>query len=296
MLCQVLAQATRVHQVSEDVKVFISWSGGLAQEVASSLRAWLPQLLDRVHLFMSDSDIAAGARGLKLIEAELAETRFGIVIVTRENHHAPWLNFEAGALSKIIEVDVENRVAPLLIDIQSPTELTGPLTQFQAKTATKAGVKGIITSLAEVAAADPAAIQARFEKFWPEFEAKIAEAIKSAGTPASEASTKPRGDEDILREILTHVRALRMSEDNDTADRNFNRPNEKGVSKSTLRAANHICKSHGFTLLRLGGSGSSIMLAIAPDESSATQNLDALHTELTDKLGANHIAMTVETL
>src|SRR4051812_40799847 len=107
----------RLSAVAEqrDIKVFISWSGDLAKSVAVPLREWLPLLFDRVNPWASDVDIAAGQRSLAQIEAELQDSNFGIVVITAANQHEPWLNFEAGALSKVVQGDIEQRVVPLLV-------------------------------------------------------------------------------------------------------------------------------------------------------------------------------------
>jgi len=190
-----------------DVKVFISWSGGLAKDVAIALRGWLPLLFDRVTPWASDTDIAAGQRGLAQIELELTNTRFGIVVVTAENQHAAWLNFEAGALSKVVG-DVEHRVVPLLVDLAGPAQLTGPLAQFQAKTAQKAGMLSLVCSLAAVAEIHQQVATARFEAYWPQLEEKIEKAV--AGVAAKPTKKQEKRDvADVLDEILLHVRALR---------------------------------------------------------------------------------------
>lgn len=200
----------RVVAVAEqsDVKVFISWSGELARAVAVALRDWLPLLFDRVAPWASDTDIAAGQRGLAQIEAELADTRFGLVVVTAENQRAPWLNFEAGALSKTVAGDAEHRVVPLLVDLASAADLTGPLAQFQAKTARRDGVRDVVRSLAAVAGIDEAVAGRRFDAYWPQLEAEI-EAAKTAAPGGADAEPERREEADVLDEILLHVRSLR---------------------------------------------------------------------------------------
>jgi hypothetical protein len=197
-----------------DVKVFISWSGDLAKDVAVGLREWLPLLFDRVAPWASDTDIAAGQRGLAQIEAELTDTRFGIVVVTAENQHAPWLNFEAGALSRVVG-DVEHRVVPLLVDLSGPTQLTGPLAQFQAKTANRDGTRDLVLSLASVAGIPEAVVAQRFEVYWPSLEIAVTTAKENAEAPAEKPTTRKQAD--VLDEILLHVRALRT--DNEPAAR-----------------------------------------------------------------------------
>ncbi len=65
----------------------------------------LTDAFDSVEPFMSKADIGAGERNLDKIATKLAHTSFGIVIVTQQNEHTPWINFEAGALSKNFDDD-----------------------------------------------------------------------------------------------------------------------------------------------------------------------------------------------
>jgi hypothetical protein len=196
-----------------DVKVFISWSGDLGKAVAVALRGWLPLLFDRVEPWASDTDIAAGQRGLAQIEQELQGTQFGIVVVTAANQTAPWLNFEAGALSKSIPGDIDQRVVPLLVDLTGPTQLTGPLSQFQAKAASREGVLSLLLSLGAVAGIDERVVEARFAAYWGDLETRLETAKADEATTRAQP-VKPRRDAtDLLDEILLHVRALRSESD-----------------------------------------------------------------------------------
>ncbi|WP_051276509.1 TIR domain-containing protein [Marmoricola sp. URHB0036] len=191
-------------------KLFISWSGEYAKGVAQALRAWIPNLFDDVEPFMSDNDIAAGQRGMNVIESRLDGTQFGIIVVTDENQSAPWLNFEAGALSKTITENVEQRVAPLLVDVSSPAQLTGPLTQFQAKVMNKDGIRGLMRSLGEMLGIEPDRVDKRVEAHWAELEAALERARPSGGVNLTKP---PRPPEEMLDEILEHVRAMRNEND-----------------------------------------------------------------------------------
>jgi hypothetical protein len=82
----------------------------------------------------------------------LEGAELGILCLTKENLSSPWILFEAGALSKSMS---EGRVVPLLVDLQ-PTDLDGPLSQFQAITATKEGIRRLLKVIAE---ANPANVQ-----------------------------------------------------------------------------------------------------------------------------------------
>jgi len=85
------------------MKLFICWSGETSMEIATFLREWLPTVHHNIKPFISTEDIGKGIRWAKSLASELEDTNFGIVCLTSENLAAPWLHFEAGALSKIAE-------------------------------------------------------------------------------------------------------------------------------------------------------------------------------------------------
>ena len=82
------------------MKVFLSWSGDLSHRIACEFRDWLPCVLQYAKPYVSSQDIDKGARWTTDIAKELHESAYGILCITRENIEAPWINFEAGALSK----------------------------------------------------------------------------------------------------------------------------------------------------------------------------------------------------
>lgn len=106
-------------------KVFLSWSGDASRAVAEALYTWLPVMLQRVKPFISSEDLRKGGRWNAELAVELEQTNFGIICLTPSNLNAPWILFEAGALSKVVE---ESQVAPLLVGVQ-PSDLPKPLTQ-----------------------------------------------------------------------------------------------------------------------------------------------------------------------
>lgn len=114
-----------------DVRVFISWSGEPSRSIAQALRDWLPSVVQHIEPWMSDEEIKSGTRWTDEVMKALDGTGYGIICVTAANQHQPWLIFEAGALAKRVGEDIA-RVVPLCIDLKS-TEITGPLTTFQAR-------------------------------------------------------------------------------------------------------------------------------------------------------------------
>jgi len=71
------------------MKVFASWSGQQSKRVAFALKEWLPGVLQFADIFMSETDIASGDRGLPRIATNLNEAKFGIVVLTKTNVTAP---------------------------------------------------------------------------------------------------------------------------------------------------------------------------------------------------------------
>lgn len=195
-------------------KVFISWSGALSKEVATVMRDLLPHIFDGVDPFMSEEDIGAGERGLAKISDELADTSFGIVVVTQANQQTQWLNFEAGALSKNVHNNA--RVAPLLVDFPMKSDATGPLAQFQANLLNRDGVERILIAIAQVVG-QPAlnTVRDRFDLYWrDEYEERFARAKEhSAAVP------QHRPEREILDELLTIVRRLPLREESSLDDR-----------------------------------------------------------------------------
>ncbi|MFE4949539.1 toll/interleukin-1 receptor domain-containing protein [Leifsonia sp. NPDC056665] len=182
------------------MKVFISWSGPRSKQLAEALQEWIHNVIQSVECFYSSDDIRAGQRWNTEINTQLASTDFGLLCVTPENISAPWLNFEAGALSKKVD---ESRVVPITLGF-SPSRLEDPLKQFNGVEANQAGMKKLIASIAE-AAKTQIDLDLTFDLWWPRLEAEI-EAIPDAGD--SVALPEPPDPAEQLAEILGIVRGI----------------------------------------------------------------------------------------
>jgi hypothetical protein len=197
------------------VKVFISWSGERSRVVASMLGEWLPDVIGGIKTFVSDDDIAKGARWQTVIANELDEATFGIVCITRDRLTAPWLNFEAGALSRRAQENTETPVATLLLDISNPGEVPQPLAQFNATVATKDDifklVKSINKSMGEEAA-ESHRLTRLFNRGWSELEKALLD-IGDAPEPVEPANEA----DPVLTEILSIVRELQRTNVTETA-------------------------------------------------------------------------------
>ena len=179
------------------VKVFLSWSGQKSKAIAEALRDWLPSVIQEIEPFTSERDIAAGARWLNEIDQQLEGTNFAIVCVTRDNQSAPWLNFEAGAVAKVV---AESRVVPLAIDLKL-ADLKPPLAHFQANDISKRGMLAVLESLNALADRPVTNLAAACEKWWPDLEPKLATAATEA-----ESAAPVRDERELLEEILSTVR------------------------------------------------------------------------------------------
>ena len=126
------------------VKVFISWSGEPSRSIARALNDWLEGVLSQVEPWVSDEEIRSGARWGDVLAESLEETDYGVICVTRENQTAPWLIFEAGALSKKVE---SAKVVPLCIDLPPSDVFKGPLTPFQGRALNEAGIRRLVHDL-----------------------------------------------------------------------------------------------------------------------------------------------------
>ena len=154
----------------DNMKVFVSWSGDLSKKYASFLKNWLEQCIQSVEVFFSAEDIEKGETWHTKLSNELRDTNFGIVCLTSENVNAPWIHFEAGALSKMLD----SRVATIAINVNF-SDIKGPLSTFQATKLEKDDIFQLLTSInksQEKALADDK-LKASFEAFWPNFENHI---------------------------------------------------------------------------------------------------------------------------
>ena len=185
------------------MKLFISWSGDRSRSIATSLKAFLPNVLaQKVEPFLSSADIGKGQRSMAVLDAELESTDFGVVVLTMDNQHEQWINYEAGALGRSLKA---GRVAPLLVDL-TPADVTGPLSLFQMTSLTKRDdvlhlVQNINGSLEDPM--PPETVEVLFDRYWTNFEAEFATVAASNGPVKT-----MRDSNDMLEEILSIARSL----------------------------------------------------------------------------------------
>lgn len=202
------------------MKVFISWSGERSKALATALKEWIPLILQYAKPWVSEQDISAGARWAQAISGELESSNFGILCITPENISSEWILFEAGALSKSM---LDAKVIPLLFGLEL-SDLSGPLSQFQALKIDQQGVMDVINAVNAVSEtkASEATINQLVPALWPQLQQKI---DSIPGKAPAGKHTRPQGE--ILEELVSQVRGLgsQMRElDPDFVDRSLKFP------------------------------------------------------------------------
>jgi tetratricopeptide (TPR) repeat protein len=108
------------------MKIYVSWSGELARQASEILRSSLQRVFPTLDVWITGSDISVGMRWVDEIHNAVRTSALAILCVTKESRSSPWINFELGML-----VASGSRVVPWVIDLD-PSELSGPLAQYQA--------------------------------------------------------------------------------------------------------------------------------------------------------------------
>lgn len=169
------------------MKLFVSWSGEASGEAAALFKEWLPSVVQEAEVWVSSQDIGKGEKWSASLWESLSEIEFGVLMVTRENARAPWIMFEAGALSKT----VKSRVIPILCDLDRLDVANTPLAQFQNAVISRDELWQVVVAVNSACerALDAARLRTTFDKWWPDFE----EAFGKINFP--EPPPKPEGAE-----------------------------------------------------------------------------------------------------
>lgn len=189
-------------------KVFISWSGDLSKSLAEEIRLWLPGVLQFVKPYFTPNDIEKGTRWSSDISKELENSDVGIICLTKENLNNPWILFEAGALSKNFG---KSNVCSILFNLDT-TDLSGPLTSFQATKFDKTDFKKLLTTINNTGGEsklETAVLNDVFDMWWPKLDKRIGEILKKH---VPENHNNLRSEREILEEVLelTRINSKRL--------------------------------------------------------------------------------------
>ena len=188
--------------MSGDHNVFISWSGPRSKWVAAAMMEWLPIVLQSVKPWMSSASIEKGTRGANEISDALRTVKMGIVCLTPENLTAPWLLFEAGALSNAVAE--KTHVYTYLLGGLKHSDVMSPLGEFQHTIPEKEDTLKLLRTINRALGSTitDKVLGDSFSPQWLLFEEKLK-------TMPAEGETKviKRESDDILSEILGNTRA-----------------------------------------------------------------------------------------
>lgn len=193
------------------MKIFISWSGTKSKNVATFLKSWIEQIIQAADPWIS-VDIDKGKKWNGEIINELSESRVGIICLTRDNLNSPWILFEAGALSKA----TDSYVCTFLLDI-TPTDLTGPLSIFQATKFNKEDIFKLLTSInnnVKISGGKSLTnenLKSLFKVFYPQLEEEINKIISESDTESQE---EIRTDRELLEEAVQLLRKAKSPAEN----------------------------------------------------------------------------------
>lgn len=188
----------------ETMKVFVSWSGEQSQKFAEALKEWLEQCIQSVEVFFSSEDIEKGDNWQIKLSNELQDTNYGIVCLTPENIDAPWIHFEAGALSKLLD----SKVMVLAMNINF-SDIKGPLKAFQATKFEKSDIFKLLKTIngLQDKPLGEEKLKNSFEAFWPQFQTKIDTIKKETSVDVEEKKSSKVNVSGTVDEILQIVRS-----------------------------------------------------------------------------------------
>lgn len=193
------------------MKLFISWSGKESQAVAEVLRDLLPGIVNAVEPWLSSDDIEPGARWSSDMARKLEETNFGIICLTPDNIRSPWIHFEAGALSKRLEV---SRIIPYLVRLE-PGTLNGPLSQFQNVKADRGGTRRLLVVMNQAVidegqrGLEERLLEASYDVWWPQLRKRLDGLQQAQETlRIQEKAQGERSERETLEEVLMLLRNI----------------------------------------------------------------------------------------
>ncbi|AFD25908.1 TIR domain-containing protein [Deinococcus gobiensis] len=203
------------------MKVFLSWSKEPSKSIATFLRGWLTDVIQSLEPWMSGEDIPVGDRWANQISGELESRNYGILILTPENQFQPWINYEAGALSKMVG---SSRVIPYTFGFKPADVSSSPLTAFQGVEANEDGTWRMLVEINKglpVPLAEPQ-LRRAFEKNWGDLDAELkrvaeVEAKREKANPGT--TPPPRSDSDKLDEMLPLLRQIAQQTKESPEDR-----------------------------------------------------------------------------
>jgi hypothetical protein len=186
------------------MKVFVSWSKARSHAIAMAIHEWLPTVVQECREIFVSSEQEKGVAWFSNIAEHIDEAAVGLVLITPENQHEAWLNFEGGALLGRFQ---EKRVCPVLIGMK-PSEYSGPLTNLHMTVIDdKADVLKLLKKISSLSTSpiEHGVLEKSHERAWPDLESAI-KAAEALQTPV----TAKRSDSDKIDEMLSLLRSMNV--------------------------------------------------------------------------------------
>lgn len=203
------------------MRVFVSWSGKMAEDIADSYQHWLAEAFPKRELsvFFTPKNLKPGDRWRDIIRRRLSNSDVGVIFLTRESLASPWVLFEAGAIAKALS----SSTYPVLIDV-GVGDLPAPFEQFQATNARDRDNMWDLTwaireklRKAHGKKVSRDVLEAAFGAWWPRFSSKVHHrlggslsgggdwALVSPARVAHQIADSPFQARDVFRVARRHV-------------------------------------------------------------------------------------------
>lgn len=201
------------------MKIFISWSGDRSKHIADTFRWWLPNVIQAVDPFVSTQDIEKGTRGNIAISDNLEKANVGIICLSPENQHKPWILFEVGALSKLQDAHVCTFLYEMMY-----TDVIPPLSTFQHTENAQAEIHSLCRTINSKLpperrlAADR--LSDAFETWYPKFSARMKEVPAKPAEEKAVEAREVRTSDSKIDEMLVLLRRLASNSEFEAIQRN----------------------------------------------------------------------------
>lgn len=197
---------------NEEIReVFFSWSGNKSKEIALKFKELFGSVFTpSIKSFMSMKDIGAGKRSIDELFNALERCNYGVSFVDTENAKEPWIQFEAGALSKLIDV---SQVMVLILDDNMQSLEHTPLNEFQHKLFNKDDIKSIFEEIIKCFKLEDAkeAFMQRFDSGWDDFY-NSAQKILKKGEKLKKVENEENDKLDVIMKMLLSVQNMLKTE------------------------------------------------------------------------------------
>lgn len=166
--------------MEKKMKVFVSWSGPVSQQIAALISDWLKHTLLTIDPIYTPNTLRAGTQGTTQLYRLLKGVYTGIFIYTRESLDSQWMIFEAGA----IHGNAGNSLLLSLLFELSQKDLPEPMQGYQWKNFNKKEMLDVLHSLSTQRGDDLSRqdLERTFERAWDDLERDVNAVLAKAST------------------------------------------------------------------------------------------------------------------